>query len=130
MGEKSSLRSVPVGREILYALALVAMFLGCEFLKKNPQLLPSQPLASTINFDFLRKKTPTLMVGQSEEEVRVILGNPSGTMVVKDQTLLMYDGGILEFEDGYLVTSDTNLLTKMMETRRSSPKKSSRSERR
>lgn len=129
MTEKSPEKAIPIARVLVYAAVLFAIRYGCDFLLKNPQFLPSEPLVNTINFDSISARISGqdsfLHVGQTEEDVRMILGSPSGMMTITNRTILMYNGSFLEFQDGLLVTSDTNLLAEIKKVRRLPSDKSS-----
>ena len=120
MTENSPGEKVPYGMLLLYAIVLVSIWLGCAFLRSVPNALPSKPLILMLdlNLDLMsfasgKRADSFLHVGQSEEDVRAILGEPSGMMTVTNRSILMYNGSFLEFVDGCLVTSDTNLLAEI-----------------
>ena len=101
-----------------YCTLFIAIYLGCEFLIRNPDVRPPEDLLSSISVEEIQKRipvrkkapSPSLFQGQSEQEVRQILGTPSGTFTVSNRLVLMYHGKTLNFEQGKLVNPEPNLL--------------------
>ena len=114
---------MPVARFLVYGTLLVALLIGARFLRANPDILPTREFFSSISVKdlptFKKEKREALFSGQSEYEVRKILGTPSATMTVKDTTTLVYSGISLAFVDGKLITTETNLLKRIKKARRS-----------
>lgn len=83
---------------------LLSLLTGCDFLKKY--LPSSDPVPEKI----IPQSAPsnTLFIGQSEEDIIELLGKPSGTFTITNKTVLMYNGELLEFIDGKLITPKTN----------------------
>ena len=129
MVDKSPWREIPIGRVVVYAIVLLSLRSACTFLQANPQYLPSEPVMNMISadkmFSLVKKPKSFLHVGQTEDDVREMLGSPSGMMTITNRTILMYNGSLLEFVDGLLVTSDTNLLAEIKKVRRHSSESTS-----
>lgn len=55
--------------------------------------------------------------GQTEEEVRMLLGDPSGCMTTTDRKVLIYSGKSLEFVDGKLIAPVEDVRGKVVDRR-------------
>lgn len=59
------------------------------------------------------EKAPVLSAGQMEDEVRALLGKPSGVMSVGTRTTLIYNGDMITFQEGKLVEPSQEILDRM-----------------
>ena len=115
MSSSSASKDFSLVTIIVSVSVLSAFILGATYLQKNPSLLPSKPLISLLEIEKLpiagdlHKRE--LYLGKSEEEVRELLGEPTGVINISDKTILMYNGVLLEFgTEGGLTTPPEGLL--------------------
>jgi thiol-disulfide isomerase/thioredoxin len=101
MRKKPSLRSITI-------CALLFIFLtGCDFsASKKADETGSR-----------KEKSISLEMGQTEEEVRALLGAPDGVMSSGNQTTLLYSGLSLNFTDGELTQSIANVSSRIEQVR-------------
>ena len=109
-----------------YCALFITIYLGCEFLKRNPSIRPFKDFLSSLSVEKLQERLPvlkpspkaSLFQGQSEQEVRQILGTPSGTFTVSNRLVLMYHGKTLTFEEGKLADPEPGLLEQIKQAER------------
>ena len=101
--------------KVALTVTLTLLLTGCDF------DLSSIELPFELPFDLPFMKAPveeevqvddtilSLEEGQTEEEVRALLGKPSGVMTVGNKRTLLYSGEPIEFIDGKLSKSSTDI---------------------
>lgn len=90
-----------------FSVALILLLSSCDFdlsslrlpfmKNREEQIVVEEPVI------------PPLEAGVTEQEVRALLGEPSGFMKIGNKTTLLYKGEALEFINGKLTKSITNL---------------------
>ncbi len=120
-------KNFSIGVSLGCIVVLIAALVGIRFLRANPQYLPEKPVS------FLLKERgqgaeevapiADLYVGQSEAEVRELLGTPTGVVTVTNRLTLMYYGSNLNFDGGRLVTAEAGILAKIKNDRKLSEAK-------
>ena len=88
---------------------LATLLSGCDYI--DQRLHPDREPASE-QFA-ISSSTNSLYIGKSEEDVRALLGKPSGVITITNMTVLIYHGELLEFIDGKLITPTTNLVQRI-----------------
>lgn len=78
---------------IYAATGMVLLLCGCDFQQDDVNIIPEEAAPPP---------TFNLKQGQSEKDVRTLLGTPSGIISITNKIVLLYNGELLEFIDGKL----------------------------